>query len=810
MKASWFESKDTITLWTHPEYRGADIPDSFVQRSATKNIPINQLFGFEPDDKMKAKEHGDQLLQIALKMKQGTWDGDPIIVTSTAQGYMILDGHHRYAAARKAGIESLAAVVVDRAEILYKDDIPKGLKEASGYIPTKAQAKDPRFSSALTVDVKPGETQRQAAKLGMKIDKNGSPPLLHATAAKNTSANKAYNLGLTESLWAQYNAIKEETVTEANALSQWKNDEPVNYVKHLTKFFGKPDELTYKRAVWYNKDGFKRIVVLDEFILHTSPAPHYDFIYCYIDLEVPESLSDELAECSGSILIDHLKNEVGARCGSLTANATTLNFVIDVVAGRVQPDKEEYEARILGMKKQFKDGERYELDWWPDSTNDASPENEYYAETVTEALDNPFPYNLISKDNGTWVASAKTTDGRLLEVVFKRYDSGYTIAFKVEGAIDKTGGGDEFQIFATVKAVIIDWLSKVDLNSIDHLYFSADKDDDGPSRGKLYTRFAQQLANKLGWQLDVDDYGLGVSFKLLNPDLVDEGINEGYKMQIERGTDMMVLHITDTKTGKRTEVRGKAGYETNGYDPDDKLHQLLDKISKSANISELMNGEVVGINPKHPAGASAKTATTTAFNEQVNIDNKDGRGVVPHNKDVDYFGMRVKMKPSTFINLASKLGRDPDPEMVDYIRDGGGIGSPFLTIRIEDGEPATVLNHEGRNRMLAIAKAFGDIPVEVHLFFNGNSVNRARHLTPEIISYIKNELISQDDNLISGPLWENFADGKNPGRKGLSQRVGIPKNATIAQLEKAAKADGEKGRMARWQLNMRRGKGKKK
>jgi hypothetical protein len=55
---------------------------------------------------------------------------------------------------------------------------------------------------------------------------------------------------------------------------------------------------------------------------------------------------------------------------------------------------------------------------------------------------------------------------------------------------------------------------------------------------------------------------------------------------------------------------------------------------------------------------------------------------------------------------------------------------------------------------------------------------------------------------------ENFDDGKNPGRKGLSQRVGIPKNATIAQLEKHAKASGEEGRMARWQLNMRRGRNK--
>ena len=56
---------------------------------------------------------------------------------------------------------------------------------------------------------------------------------------------------------------------------------------------------------------------------------------------------------------------------------------------------------------------------------------------------------------------------------------------------------------------------------------------------------------------------------------------------------------------------------------------------------------------------------------------------------------------------------------------------------------------------------------------------------------------------------ENFADGKKPGRKGISKRVGIPKGATLTQLAKLAKAKGEKGRMARWQLNMRRGKKKK-
>ena len=55
---------------------------------------------------------------------------------------------------------------------------------------------------------------------------------------------------------------------------------------------------------------------------------------------------------------------------------------------------------------------------------------------------------------------------------------------------------------------------------------------------------------------------------------------------------------------------------------------------------------------------------------------------------------------------------------------------------------------------------------------------------------------------------ENFADGKGPGKPGDSQRHGIPKGATIAQLEKAAKAPGRKGQLARWQINMRRGKKK--
>ena len=199
----------------------------------------------------------------------------------------------------------------------------------------------------------------------------------------------------------------------------WDHPQPVDYSKQLEKTFGAPDEITNEQTVWHYIDGFKRVVCRDEYILHGSPAPHYDFVYCYVDLEVPEELSDELAKCSGSILIDHLKNEVGARCGSLTANATTLNFVMDVVAGRVKPVKEEYEARILGMKGMFADGEHYKLDWWPDESGDADPENPFYEAYDPKHGHDTFGHVEKHKDsNGKAVWSVYNDNSKLVKTFY--------------------------------------------------------------------------------------------------------------------------------------------------------------------------------------------------------------------------------------------------------------------------------------------------------------------------------------------------------------------------------------------------------
>jgi hypothetical protein len=49
------------------------------------------------------------------------------------------------------------------------------LNEASGYIPTAAQAHDPRFEMALTVDIRPGAVGKNANKLLLNTDSQGHP-----------------------------------------------------------------------------------------------------------------------------------------------------------------------------------------------------------------------------------------------------------------------------------------------------------------------------------------------------------------------------------------------------------------------------------------------------------------------------------------------------------------------------------------------------------------------------------------------------------------------------------------------------------
>jgi hypothetical protein len=54
----------------------------------------------------------------------------------------------------------------------------KNVNEVSGYIPSEKEKNDPRFKTALTVDVKPDTIKKNANAFGFKVSRAGIPPLL--------------------------------------------------------------------------------------------------------------------------------------------------------------------------------------------------------------------------------------------------------------------------------------------------------------------------------------------------------------------------------------------------------------------------------------------------------------------------------------------------------------------------------------------------------------------------------------------------------------------------------------------------------
>ena len=127
-------------------------------------------------------------------------------------------------------------------------------------------------------------------------------------------------------------------------------------------------------------------------------------------------------------------------------------------------------------------------------------------------------------------------------------------------------------------------------------------------------------AKKFGNTVDKDGRPPTLSKKVKGKStnvLFNLGLTEGIQLKFQRGDDFDTLHIKP-KNKNRVELRGKPGYESGNYDPQDKLHQVLDNLGKAANFAELMNGELVSINPKHPDGERAKKTAQDILTTEAN------------------------------------------------------------------------------------------------------------------------------------------------------------------------------------------------
>ena len=112
-----------ITVYTDPSYQGATLDDKYWSSKPSQKIDFDKLEPFEPADKMKGKKSADNMKKFADKIKAGE-EIKPIIVTPKDGKYLILDGHHRYFAARIAKVDSMEAVVVPEKFVTFTDEVP--------------------------------------------------------------------------------------------------------------------------------------------------------------------------------------------------------------------------------------------------------------------------------------------------------------------------------------------------------------------------------------------------------------------------------------------------------------------------------------------------------------------------------------------------------------------------------------------------------------------------------------------------------------------------------------------------------------
>ena len=136
-----------------------------------------------------------------------------------------------------------------------------------------------------------------------------------------------------------------------------------------------------------------------------------------------------------------------------------------------------------------------------------------------------------------------------------------------------------------------------------------------------------------------------------------------------------------------------------------------------------------------------------------------GAGSTPYGVDIDYFGLRVQMRPSTFLKLALPLTPATTSKTLGpYMKQGGAIAHPMLEFEMPDdwfsgdySEPARIVDHEGRNRMKHWMRLHGDDPIQINMIQRGL---RRKHITSQMIEQLSAGIIGQRGDYIRGPLFE--------------------------------------------------------
>ena len=118
------DSKAKITLYTDPNYFGAEVDDEAGVGKPVVNLPLKDLVGFEPDVKMQDPKSAANMTKMVELIKGGKGhELPPILARRYKGGYQVLDGHHRFHAYQAAGAKTIPAKLIPDDEIQVIDNV---------------------------------------------------------------------------------------------------------------------------------------------------------------------------------------------------------------------------------------------------------------------------------------------------------------------------------------------------------------------------------------------------------------------------------------------------------------------------------------------------------------------------------------------------------------------------------------------------------------------------------------------------------------------------------------------------------------
>ena len=163
-------NENKIKLSTDPKYFGAVGVEKYKATGPQVNIPIKQLVGFEPEDKMRDPKSMAKVDQIA-KAVQSKKPMGPILARKYKNGYQVIDGHHRFWGHRKAGADSIKAQIVPPQDI--EEEAPPG-REKQVKALKKKFGKSGAYALAWAQHNKHGRPKKEAAGVGIITKQNAT------------------------------------------------------------------------------------------------------------------------------------------------------------------------------------------------------------------------------------------------------------------------------------------------------------------------------------------------------------------------------------------------------------------------------------------------------------------------------------------------------------------------------------------------------------------------------------------------------------------------------------------------------------